>query len=136
MASSAPKGQHGGARPGGGRPKGAVVARSTELIKELATNGVMPLDVIHHYMREWHKEAQTLATQAEMVKDDDVKASLKAQAIAAAERAMEAAHKASPYIHPRLNAVTLSGDKDKPPVQIELFASAQALKSLVRGGGE
>ena len=47
---------------------------------------------------------------------------------------IDAAGKAAPYVHPRLAAVTLSGEKTAPPIQIDhTFTPAEAYRRLKDG---
>lgn len=46
--------------------------------------------------------------------------------------AVSIAEKCAPYFHPKLTATTISGDDNKPPVQIT-YKTAEQLKALVRG---
>lgn len=73
----------GGPRPGAGRPKGSVVARTAAKERQkLAESGLTPLEYL-----------------IQMVRDET------------AERKdrLDAAKAAAPYLHPRLNAVEVSG---------------------------
>lgn len=72
----------GGKRQGAGRPKGAQTKRTSEIAKAAAKEGITPLEFM-----------------LEMLRKPD----------ATVEEKRWAAEKAAPYVHPRLNAVNLSG---------------------------
>lgn len=75
----------GGKREGSGRPSGAINKASAERQAEVAASGVTPLEFMLNVMRD--------------------------EAADAAKR-LDAAKAAAPYVHPRLNATTLSGSVD------------------------
>ena len=56
-------------------------------------------------------------------------------AMEAYKEAVEVARSAAPYIHPKLSAMTISNDDEKPILKIEI-TTADDLRRLVRGGGE
>jgi hypothetical protein len=69
----------GGARPGAGRPKGKLSAKTEEMQARIAAEGITPLEVMLTTMRKaWDKGDETIA--------------------------MSAAKDAAPYVHPRLIA--------------------------------
>ena len=82
----------GGKRPGAGRPKGTpnpdTVARRA-LVAKATAQGITPLEVMLQTMREAWDAAQNPKLDAE------------AQ-LAHKLAAVETAHKAAPYVHPRL----------------------------------
>lgn len=71
----------GGKRPGAGRPKSAITTRARELAAD-ALNGLTPLDYLLSIMRNEAGDP---------------------------ESRLEAAKAAAPYVHPRLQAVEMSG---------------------------
>jgi uncharacterized protein YehS (DUF1456 family) len=96
----------GGARAGAGRKKGAIQKRSRAIAeKEISSGRVTPLEVILKAMHT-HYDAKEFDAAAVFAKD------------------------AAPYMHPKLQAVMHSGDKENPVVtdntiRIE-FVSANA----------
>lgn len=72
----------GGARPGAGRPRGAINLLSAEARREAMATGLTPLQFMLGVMRD-----------PEVV----------------LERRLDAARAAAPFIHPRLQSVELSG---------------------------
>jgi hypothetical protein len=88
----------GGKRPGAGRKPSAVRAqaekkvrlRSRELVDQAARKGVMPLEIQLEYMRHvWAKAHRGSEPDLELMKE-----------------AAAAAAAVSPYVHPRLSAMT------------------------------
>src|ERR1700680_3455208 len=80
---------HGGTRPGGGRPKGALGKKSQVAIQAAQAGGSMPREVLLEAMRYHHGMAL-----------DAPKAERGPHYAAAADMATRVA----PYIHPRLSA--------------------------------
>lgn len=72
----------GGKRPGAGRPKGAPNKASVEREKKVKASGLTPLDFLLSVLR-----------------DENVPR----------EERVDAAHKAAPYVHPKLASVEHSG---------------------------
>jgi hypothetical protein len=79
--------QRGGARPNSGRKPGSVTTKTREIAERAMQKGLTPLEYMIAVLRD---EANDTATR------------------------MDAAKSAAPYIHPRLNAVTVAGDQDAP----------------------
>jgi hypothetical protein len=84
----------GGPRSGAGRPKGATNKTTAERLEAIKATGMTPLEYLTSvYQDENAEEAKRI----------------------------DAAKAAAPYVHPRLNAVELSGNPDAPLVsRIEL----------------
>lgn len=82
---------HGGARPGAGRPKGALNRLTQEAREKAAEGGITPLEYMLDILRDEEKPA-------------DVR--------------FEAAKAAAPYMHARLAAMEHSGP-DGGPIQSE-----------------
>lgn len=74
--------QHGGARPGAGRKPGSVTQRTREIAERALAEGMTPLEYMLSVLRDEGNDTSTR---------------------------MDAAKAAAPYIHPKLNAVELSG---------------------------
>ena len=88
----------GGARKGAGRKPGAITQRTRDIANGLIDDGGMtPLEFMLQVMREGPPEGAS----AEVV-------------FGTRNRQFEAAKAAAPYVHPRLAALAVSGDKDNP----------------------
>lgn len=90
--------QRGGRRPGAGRKKGSPNKATIERQKEIADSGLTPLEYMISVMRN---ESNTL------------------------EIRMDAAHKAAPYVHPKLANIdhaSKDGSMTPKPNRVELFA--------------
>jgi hypothetical protein len=85
----------GGARPGAGRPKGVSPKKTQALRDAVAKGGITPLDYLLSVMRN---------------KKGDP------------EMRLDAAKAAAQYVHPKLAAVELSGDRNAP-VALTLMGS-------------
>lgn len=90
-----PKTKKGGSRVNAGRPKGAANIKTREIANQCAQTGQTPLEVMIEAMREF--------TQAARAASDDF------EKFEAWKQAAEIAHKAAPYIHPRLAAIEHTG---------------------------
>lgn len=90
---------HGGPRKGAGRPKGAASAKTREIANKASQEGITPLEYMLSILRD-----------------------------ETADQAMrfQAAEKAAPYIHPRLSAVAVGNQDDKPFEQVIRWASSDA----------
>lgn len=88
----------GGARKGAGRKPGAITQRTRDIANGIIEDGgVTPLEYMLQVMREEVPEEVTADIRFAIV-----------------NRKFEAAKAAAPYIHPRLAAMTVSGDPDAP----------------------
>jgi hypothetical protein len=72
----------GGARPGGGRPRGSATKKSKEYREKAALTGVTPLEVMIEAMRFYQAQGNR-------------------------DRASAIAKDAAPYMHPRLNSTDI-----------------------------
>src|SRR5688572_9478176 len=86
----------GGARPGAGRPKGAVSVKSQELTARIIESGITPLEYMLDRMRD---------TSADYSERNDM------------------AKAAAPYVHPKLAAVEHSGPGGGPMQHEDVNAS-------------
>lgn len=86
----------GGARPGGGRPKGSKSKKTLEIALKAAALGVTPVEVLLGAMRAKWSEAI-----------DDSGAVVNHQA---AEAAAALAKDAAPYVHPKLSSIEAKHD--------------------------
>lgn len=80
---------HGGARPGAGRPKGALNRKTLETVQAIEDSGLTPLQYL---------------TSVYQDEDEDK------------QRRIDAAKAAAPYAHAKLNSVELTG-KDGNPIE-------------------
>lgn len=100
QGQSSPPRQHGGRRPGAGRPKGSASAKTREIADKAAASGVTPLEVMLKAMESIYTKACEL---------DGTEEGAKAMQLAAS-----VAKDAAPYIHPRLASVEHKGVDDTP----------------------
>jgi hypothetical protein len=77
----------GGVRPGAGRPKGVSPRKTQALRDAVAKGGIMPLDYLLSVMRNKKIELDSR---------------------------IDAAKAAAQYVHPKLAAIELSGDRNAP----------------------
>lgn len=78
---------HGGKRPGAGRKKGSLTARTQEIMAKAASQGLMPLEYMLTVLRDEQQPH---------------------------EERFKAAINAAPYLHPKLSSVEHKGDPDNP----------------------
>jgi hypothetical protein len=95
---------HGGKRPGAGRPKGSRNRANARLEQFVAHSGPTPRDVLIQIMRHHLQAAEQELAQK---KPDNRRVD------AALDRAVDAAHKAGPYVHSRMSAVDAKFDISK-----------------------
>ncbi len=102
---------HGGARPGAGRPPGALTQKTREILTAARESGRLPLDIMLTLMNESYdyyqllKEAEAPSIQA---------------IIAAQDRCFAYAKDAAPFCHPRLNAIKSEASNGDMSYQLEL----------------
>lgn len=134
----------GGARPGAGRPKKgekkpprkvlvpttktvlhakATIPQSTKqklterLIDKVVKMEITPLEVMLNTMKLHYDSAQTALKARELADDVGMQETLLRTAKAAMGESSAVAEKVAPYLHPKLQAVTLKGD-DKHPLNL------------------
>lgn len=94
----------GGVRPGAGRKRGSLSKKTREIAEKAQELGITPLEVMLGTMRAlWEK-----AEQGEIeYQGDEIKTPLDFRLMAT-----EVAHKAAPYIHPKLSNIdaNIKGD--------------------------
>jgi hypothetical protein len=95
--------EHGGNRPGAGRRKGAHNKASAQREKLISQSGATPIDVMIGVMRYHFNIAEH-----ELLRKKPNKNEVKT----AFARAIDAAHKAAPFVHPRLSAIDHSAKLD------------------------
>jgi len=131
----------GGKREGSGRKQGALTVRTRKVAEQAAKEGKTPLEVMLDNMRHFQNVALSAeavieslsAEQAElgdMTPEAQFKKLLAEVKKAAGFRQMahECARDAAPYVHPKLAAVELSGNPDKPVehrMTVEFVAAAK-----------
>lgn len=131
----------GGQRPGAGRPKKgekrppkkilvpvtktkihalATIPQSTKqrlterLIDKVVKMEITPLEVMLNTMKLHYDSAQTALKAREEAEGNDMKEVLLRSAKAAMGESSAVAEKVAPYLHPKLQAVTLKGDEKHP----------------------
>lgn len=108
----------GGKRAGAGRKAGAASKKTREIADKAAVAGITPLEVMMDTMREYHAKAMAIAPGAAIEVNEEAITRL-----GLLTEASKIARDAAPYMHPRLQAMELSG-KDgaplNPPTQILL----------------
>lgn len=87
----------GGRREGAGRKPGSANVRSREIANAAIQEGITPLEYMLKVMRQEEPEDAP----------PEVLAQIKTQKL-------DAAKSAAPYVHPRLQALTLKGDETAP----------------------
>lgn len=104
-----------------GRPPGAANRLSRERANELSKSGETPLDVMIENMLFWHRHSKHIETlladiaAQKTLKDEDKIAELQKmlrQFLSARENAQKCAVDAAPYMHARLQNVTVQEDPD------------------------
>ena len=113
---------------GGGRPKGSANKKTQELVALAHAQGITPIEVMTRNMRFWFENGEALTKRlhelAVDVQDADMLKELFGLILKMGqfrEKAEACAVDAAPYMHPRLAALTVRGDKENPLVhQIEM----------------
>ena len=135
----------GGPRKGSGRPagagKGAVTippsarkAVQDALAERIKGVDITPLDVMLTGMKLHYDESRKAQADSDAVSDKELIESLRKTAKAEIAASMSYAKELAPYIHAKLQSVTLKGDADNP-LEISLgLASADELRKAIRGG--
>ena len=92
---------------------------------------ISPVEVMLNDMKFRYDLAQEALTEHEIESDEEIRATWMNKAKEESAAAVEAAAKVAPYIHAKLQSVTLKGDKDAP-LALSLMDAA-SLKARVRG---
>ena len=102
----------GGYRPGAGRPPGAISTRSRDIAEKAIGDGLTPLEVMLDNMRFYQAEAERLTEQlhAESARHGEVAVNGSrgkshagiTEMMELRKRAVDAAARAAPYVHPRM----------------------------------
>lgn len=99
-----------------------------EIAADAAAKGITPIEVMLENMRYFHAQAQACAraeqvlanelraTGADVGEVEDATQGLRQAMLQARVQAQESAKDAAPYIHPRLQAIELGGNEEKPLV--------------------
>lgn len=118
----------GGARPGGGRPKGSVREDTAQLRERAKALGCHPFDLMCHFaMGNWQAlgyEKETIETLTEK--------GVRITPVISPQMRLQAAEKAAEYIHMKLKSVELSGQVDSPADQ-ELLEEVRLLREMLAG---
>lgn len=96
----------GGKRANSGRKVGAATAKTRAIADQAISEGITPLEVMLHNMREMHKAACNPTDGFSVLEQ-----------IAARGAAVDAAHKAAPFVHPRLANIEHKGE-DGGPIKV------------------
>ena len=95
----------GGRREGAGRKPGAVSRKTREIAEAAAASGITPLEVLLNTMRAAWERSEDGTIQGEDLL-----------------LALSCAERSAPYIHPRIQAVSLDGNLDsKVEGRLEVF---------------
>ena len=96
-----------------------------------ALKGITPVELMLNAMREFNDEAEEAFSLANTCPQDSKRrAELQSYGRTMISMAVDVAKDAAPYVHPKLNSTTISGDPDAPLS----ILSAEELKKFVRGG--
>lgn len=118
----------GGRQPGAGRPKkvghtqplapavntAAKRQITARLMDQVQKMQISPLEVMLNTMKLHYDQGQTALKEQEVAKDKDQRDFLMRVAKAEMNASSSVAEKVAPYIHAKLQAVTLKGDKENP----------------------
>jgi hypothetical protein len=104
-----------------------------DLIDQLEKGGVSPVEVMVSSMRKLFKEYEEAEGEAEVSSRSQDKEAIMRYGKDCLKEACEIAKNVAPYFHARLQATTISGDGDKPPISVEL-TSVGELRKFLRGG--
>ena len=105
---------------------------SKEIIERLTETGISPAEVMVETMRRLYKSHDKYMEMAELTFDDDKRASLLKMGNDCLLEACEIAKNAAPYMHAKLQSVTVGGDEGAAPIQVEL-KGVDELRKLIRG---
>lgn len=134
----------GGPRPGSGRKPGSVAKAvvippssrkivQDALIERIKDVELTPIDVMVRGMKLHYDDSRIAMAKIDDVEGEDIKEQLKRTAKEEIAASMLYAKELAPYIHQKLQSVTLKGDKDNP-LEVALgFSTADDLRKLVRG---
>lgn len=95
-------GKNGGARPGAGRPKGAITERAQTILSKAALEGISPLEVLLNDMRLYYNLGENKMAEASMTEAGKKQANAFRAASALKDIARSCARDAAPYVHPKL----------------------------------
>ncbi len=108
----------GGKRVNAGRKAGTANKKTRAIADKAAASGITPLEVMMDTMREFHAKAMAIAPGAAIEVNEEAITRL-----GLLTEASKIARDAAPYMHPRLQAMELSGKGGaplNPPTQILL----------------
>ena len=98
-------GNLGGARPGAGRPKGAIARRNEEAIKKAEAEGIMPRDLLLKDMRYYDTTAESEIARLQLLPQTAENIELLKIAISYKKLARDCAEAVAPYCHSKLSSV-------------------------------
>jgi hypothetical protein len=104
----------GGPRKGAGRPKGEHITRTAAIVSRALEQGITPLEVLTKYTKFYASLADDAISQMYAAPDEKKAAKLFKVVKELTGLAKDYANAASPYIHPKLNAITQSGPNGGP----------------------
>lgn len=137
------KNTHGGAGRGGGRKLGSVSQRTKALraiSNEAIFKGITPLEVMLENMRWYYQKAEDLlmnilqAQKKKQLSEDHIIALAKVYQFR--DYAQKAAADAAPFVHPRLSAVSVSGEvtqRHELPAGLELAKAMELYRESLKG---
>ena len=105
---------------------------SKEIIERLTEGGITPAEVMVETMRRLYKSYDNYMERAELCHNDDERNSYMKSASACMLEACEIAKNVAPYMHAKLQSVTVGGDEGAAPIQVEL-KGVDELRKLIRG---
>lgn len=125
--SGNPTGKKGGRQPGAGRKKGfkELTKKRLSIRDRVLTDGkITPLELLVKHMRRHEDKADRLETQLAKMDpaSEDTKA-LKKEVSDHRQAAQRAAGDAAPFIHPKLQSVTMQGEDGPLKVEIVRFGN-------------
>ena len=105
---------------------------SKEIIERLTEGGISPAEVMVDTMRRLYKSQDKYLELAEMCHNDDDRTRYMKMASECMLEACEIAKNVAPYMHAKLQSVTVGGDEGAAPIQVEL-KGVDELRKLIRG---
>lgn len=116
----------GGYREGAGRKKGSANKKTREIANKAAEQGLTPLEYMLEVMRSPMPPEVADLVEA-MKREGRLDIEIVNRLVSWHSMRFEAAKGAAPYIHPRLNATTMTGPNNGPlQVEIVRFADQTA----------
>lgn len=95
----------GGAKPGAGRPRGAVNKKSTELQLHALENGISPMEVLLEDMRYFYNLANEYLAPIRGKEFAEENNDISKRVFGLKEIARNCAKDVAPYVHPKLASI-------------------------------